>query len=181
MNTTSDHQQPSVCEERVFDAIHQEQAVPLRNFLYYKTGDLERACDLAQEAFARLWVNCAQVIFDKAKSFLFTTANRLFLDEVDHAKVVLKFQRRNDYQEEQIQTNPEFLYRQEEFKGILEEAISSLPEKQRVVFLLSRIDRMSYTEIAEHLDLNIKTVEKHVSSALKRLRDMLDELQHTKI
>ena len=171
----------SVCEEKVFNERHETHVVALRNFLFYKLGDLEKARDFTQESFIRLWNNCSKVIFDKAKSYLFTIANRLFLDETDHRKVVLKFQHRTDLSESQMDHNPEFVYRQEEFKERLEEAVSDLPEKQRVVFLLSRIDKMKNREIACHLDVSIKTVEKPIARALGYLREPLDGLKDMKL
>ncbi|MEL7146861.1 MAG: sigma factor, partial [Bacteroidota bacterium] len=76
-----------------FTVIHDEMAIPLRNFLFYKTGNLEQSKDLAQESFIRLWSNLDRVKEGKVKSYLFTIANRLFLDHTDHQKVILKFQR----------------------------------------------------------------------------------------
>jgi RNA polymerase sigma factor (sigma-70 family) len=171
----------SICEEQVFHEVHSMYASALRNFLFYKLGSLEKAKDFAQEAFIRLWNNCSKVDFEKSKSYLYTIANRLFLDEADHQKVVLKFQHRQGVSERQMDSNPEYLYRQEEFKTNLEEAVSSLSEKQRVVFLMSRIDKMQNREIAEAMYLSIKTVEKHISSSLRLLKEKLDELKHLKL
>jgi RNA polymerase sigma factor (sigma-70 family) len=167
--------QPSVCQEKVFQGIYETNVKSLRNFIYYKLGDLEKASDFAQEAFTKLWINCSKVIIEKAKSYLFTTANRMFLDEIDHQKVVLKFEKRADMTTARMEQNPEFLYRENEFKEKLERSISELPEKQRAAFLLSRIDKMPYKEIALTLDINIKTVEKHVSNALKSMKSALEE------
>ncbi|MFY0608435.1 MAG: sigma-70 family RNA polymerase sigma factor [Cyclobacteriaceae bacterium] len=172
---------PSLCEERTYQEVHTSHAKNLQNFLFYKCGDLEQAKDFAQECFIRLWNNCSKVSFDKVKSYLFTIGNRLFLDSYDHQKVVLKFEYRQNSSEAQLESNPEFIYRHDEFKGQLEGAISSLPEKQRTVFLLSRIDKMKNREIADTLDISIKMVEKHISSSLKNLREQLDQLNHAKI
>lgn len=171
----------TVCEEQTFQEVHRTHETPLRNFLFYKFGDLEKARDFAQDAFIKLWHNCSKVTFDKAKSYLFTVANRLFLDDYDHQKVVLKFQHRQSISESQMERNPEYIYEEGEFKERLEEAVSSLPEKQRVVFLMSRIDKMKNQEIADALELSIKTVEKHITSALKSLKENLDELTSFKI
>ena len=73
--------------ESGFKAFYLEYAEGLRNFLYYKTGDVQQAADLMQEAFVRLWQKRTDVQPEKAKSFLFTVANRLFLDKVRHQKV----------------------------------------------------------------------------------------------
>ncbi|MEQ9286701.1 MAG: sigma-70 family RNA polymerase sigma factor [Cyclobacteriaceae bacterium] len=171
----------SVCEEKVFNEVHSSHVVSLRNFLFYKSGDLEKAKDIAQEAFVRLWNNCKKVALDKVKSYLFTTANRLFLDDVDHQKVILKFQHRSGMSESQLEHNPEYLYREGEFKARLEEAVSSLPEKQRVVFLMSRIDKIKNKDIADQLDISIKTVEKHLATSISTLKSMLDDLSELKI
>jgi len=84
----------NICQEKVFQSIFVEQAERLRNFMYYKTGNLQQAEDLMQDAFGKLWENCEKVIVAKAKSFLFTVANNLFLNQVEHRKVVLKFENR---------------------------------------------------------------------------------------
>lgn len=171
----------SLCEEHVFHETYSEHELKVRNFLFYKLGDLEKARDFTQEAFIRLWNNCAKVVLEKAKGFLFTTANRLFLDHFNHQKVVLKFEYRMDRSEQHMEHNPEFLYEGEEFKKRLESAVSSLPEKQRVVFLMSRIDKFKNREIAEIMNISIKTVEKHISTSVKSLKENLDELDNLKI
>jgi RNA polymerase sigma-70 factor (ECF subfamily) len=171
----------SICEEEVFHNVHHDHAAALRNFLFYKFGNLEKAKDVAQDAFIRLWDNCAKIPFEKSKSFLFTTANRLFLDDYDHQTVVLKFERRSATTEAQMESNPEFLYRSEEFNLQLESVLSAVAEKPRTVFLMSRIDKMKNKEIAETLDLSIKTVEKHLSNVLKTLKENLEELKAFKL
>ena len=173
--------QKSICEDHVFQEVHSTYELPIRNFLFYKLGDLEKAKDFAQESFVRLWNNCSKVTFEKVKSYLFTTANHLFLDDYDHQKEVLKFEYRSDATESRLEQNPEHLYREQEFKTRLEDAISDLPEKQRVVFLMSRIDKLKNKEISETLDISIKTVEKHVSSAIKNLKNSLDEMADLKL
>ncbi len=171
----------SICEEKIFHSVHSEHAAPLRNFLFYRFGSLEKARDCAQEAFAKLWENCSKVSLDKAKSYLFTIANRRFLDDMDHQKVVLKFEQRQSMNEAQMESNPEYMYRKDDFKERLERLISDLPEKQRVVFLMSRIDKIKNKEIANVLGISIKTVEKHLTTTLKSLKEKMDEIKDFKI
>ncbi len=171
----------TICEEHVFYEVHRAHAVALRNFLFYRVGSLEKARDLVQDTFIKLWSNCHKVSLEKARSYLFTVANRLFLDDADHQKVALKFQYRHGVTERHTETSPEYLYRQEEFKQRLEKAISGLPEMQRTVFLMSRIDKMPNKEIAETLQLSVKTIEKHITSSLTRLKEKLDDAKHLKL
>lgn len=158
----------NVCQEETFKSVFLEHAKGLRNFLYYKTGNLQRSEDLVQDAFGKLWENCAKVTFEKARSFLFTVANNLFLNQVEHQKVVLKFEQKGHSQKSNI--DPQFLMEEEEFRKRLEQGISNLPEGQRVVFLMNRIDKKKYREIAEELNISIKAVEKRMHKALLTLR-----------
>ena len=151
---------------KLFDSLYDG----LRKFLYYKSGSMEQAEDLAQESFLILWKKRENIDPDKVKSYLFTIANNLFLNEVKHQKVVLKFQKRPQ-QEATFQT-PQYRMEEEEFRQRLTRAISELPEKHRVVFLMNRVDKLTYREIAERLELSVKAVEKRMHKALMTLRDI---------
>ena len=61
---------------------------------------------------------------------------------------------------------------EEEFRLRLEKAIAELPEKNRVVFLMNRIDKLTYKEIADQLNLSVKAVEKRMHKALLKLRSL---------
>ena len=158
----------TICQEKIFQKIYIDQAQALRNFLYYKTGNLQQAEDLMQDAFGKLWENCAKVVLDKAKSYVFTIARNLFLNQVEHQKVVLKFEKKTAPQQSDI--TPQYLLEEKEFQERLEAAISALPEGQRLVFLMNRIDKKKYREISEELEISVKAVEKRMHQALLHLR-----------
>lgn len=158
----------NICEENQYKAVYNQYVTPLRNFIYYKCGDLKLAEDLGQDAFIKMWENCTNVTKEKAKSYLYTVANNLFLNKVKHQKVVLKFEQK-PHSEADIK-DPAYLLEEKEFKQKLEKAISDLPEKQREVFLLNRIDKLKYKEIASLLSISVKAVEKRMHNALATLR-----------
>ncbi len=160
----------STCLPDNFQNLFIEISDGLRNFIYYKSGNGVLAQDICQESFLRLWKNCAKVPMEKAKSFLYTIANNLFLDNVKHKQVVLKFQ--ENPVKSSTNQSPEFLLEEKEFKSKLENAISQLPENQRIVFLMNRIDKKTYKEIAEELELSVKAVEKRMHKALVELRKL---------
>jgi RNA polymerase sigma-70 factor (ECF subfamily) len=164
----------SICKPKVFEKVFNTHSETLRNFMYYKCGDKDLAEDFVQEAFVKLWNNCAKVLMEKAKSYLFTVANNLFLNEVAHKKVVLKHQQTITTHHTNL--SPEFLLEEKEFMQKLQNAIAELSEKEREVFLLNRIDKKKYKEIAELLDISIKTVEKRMSLALKALREKIGNI-----
>ena len=164
----------SVCEEKTYKLLFDTYSKTLFNFIYYKCGDTNHAEDVVQEAFIKLWNNCSNVIFEKAKSFLFTVARNFFLNDVAHQKIVL--QHKSTLGPDRTDETPEYLLEGKEFMTKLEKAIADLPEKQREVFLLSRIDKKKYSEISEMLDITVKAVEKRMSQALTILREQLGNI-----
>lgn len=140
---------------------------------------MNKAQDLTQEAFIKLWQNCAKVTIPKAKTYLYTIGKRLFLNEIKHQNVVLKFEKNSVQRNEQ--EDPEYLLEQQEFKSKLEQAIANLSEKEREVFLMAKIENLSYKEIAERIDISVKGVEKRMSNALRNLKNQVQELKRYKI
>lgn len=165
----------SVCEQINYETIFNNHSKILYNFVYYKCGDQQQAEDIVQDAFVKLWKNCAKVEYDKAKSFLFTVARNLFLNEVAHKKIVLQHHQTLPTNESTSQT-PQYLLEEQEFMAKLNEAIASLPDKQRDVFLLSRIDKKKYSEISEITGISVKAVEKRMSLALITLREKIGDI-----
>ena len=70
--------------------------------------------------------------------------------------------------------SPQYALEEKEFKEQLENIIASMPEKQRDVFLMNRIDELTYKEIADRLELSVKAVEKRMHGALSFLRDKVN-------
>ncbi|TXG39838.1 sigma-70 family RNA polymerase sigma factor [Seonamhaeicola maritimus] len=165
----------NICAEHIFSSIFNKHAKDLHNFLYYKFGELLNPKDKAQEAFVKLWENCSKISPEKAKSFLFTTANNLMLNEAAHQKVVLKHQQ---IAKPKLSTNenPEFLMREKEYNDKLQRALANLTEPQRVAFMMNRVEGKRFKEIAEILDISTKAVEKRIYGALKKLREDIKEL-----
>ena len=164
----------NICEEHVFSSIFNKHAKDLHNFLHYKYGNLLNPKDKVQEAFIKLWENCKKIAPNKAKSFLFTTANNLMLNEVAHQKVVLKHQQTKP--KSHTNENPEFLMQEHEYMQKLQKALSNLTEAQRVAFLMNRVEGKRFKEIAEILEISTKAVEKRIYGALEKLRKDIKEL-----
>ena len=163
--------QEGVCEEAVYRRTYQEQVDRLRNFLFYKFGQVDQLEDLVQEAFVRLWENCAKVRPQKARSYLFTVASNLNINRAKHQQVVMAFRRKTKAVSIELE-DPHFQLEQKEFSERLQASINQLPENQRVVFLMNRIDKISYREIAELLGISQKAVEKRMHKALISLRQL---------
>ncbi|WP_136480137.1 RNA polymerase sigma factor [Cognatitamlana onchidii] len=164
----------NICEEHIFSSIFNKHAKDLYNFLHYKFGDLLNPKDKVQEAFIKLWENCSKIPPNKAKSFVFTTANNLMLNEVAHQKVVLKHQQTK--QKTATNESPEFLMQESEYRDKLQKALENLTEAQRVAFMMNRVEGKRFKEIAELLNISTKAVEKRIYGALEKLRKDIKEL-----
>lgn len=165
-----------ICKENIFSSFFKSHAKSLRNYLYYKFGNENQAEDITQEAFIKLWQNCADVPLEKAKSYLYTIANNASLNVISHQKVVLNYAKSSPTKES-TNESPEFLLEEEQFKSKLLQAIEKLNEKQRVAFLMNRIDGKKYAEIAKELEISVKAVEKRIHLALIELRKELENFK----
>ncbi|MEE9349837.1 MAG: sigma-70 family RNA polymerase sigma factor [Flavobacteriaceae bacterium] len=159
------------CNPIIFEEVFNLYAKDLKRFLFFKYRDLETAEDVMQDSFVKLWENCENVPYDKVKSYLFTIANNQFLNIKKHEKVI----RKNEFRHTKSITNesPEFLMIEQEYLVEIEDAIASLTHKQREVFLLSRIEKKKYKEIALQLNISVKAVEKRMHLALIVMRKVM--------
>ena len=146
------------------------------NFLLFKTKDTARAEDLLQEVFLRFWNARTRLNENQSiRNYLYTIADNLVLNEIRHDKVVARHKSNVDTIFFTNTENPEFILEDKEWKKRLEDTIASLPEKPRIIFLMSRMEDLSYQEIADRLSISIKTVETHMVKALKHIRERLSK------
>lgn len=162
------------CEEMVYNDLFRKIAPLLRNFLYAKFKHEERANDMVQEAFLTLWKNCAKVLPEMAKAYVFRVAQNQMLKQIDKDKTKEKhigFIHKSAHNE-----NPEFQLEFSEFDQLVQKAINGLTEAQREVFLMNRIEKMTYAQIAQTLEISQKAVEKRMHKALLSLRAKIGKI-----
>ena len=164
-----------ICEEKVFEQVYSKYAKDVHDFLYYKYGNQHNPDDTMQDAFVKLWENCAKTSFQRAKSYVFTIANNLMLNKIKHKKVVLAYQK--EPVRDRTNETPEFLLEEEQFFQQYQNALSKLNEEQRVAFSLSKIEGKKYKEIAEILNVTEKVVEYRIVSAFKQLKQELESFR----
>lgn len=163
-------EEQSLCNSMVFENVYKTHVTTLRNYIYYKSGDIDLAEDIVQDCFIKALENCSKIILKTVKSYLFKVATNTFLNSVKHKKVVLEHQKLSPKVNTVNNENPEFVLEEKEFLNKLQDAISRLSEKQREVFLLNRINKKTFKEIAVLLNISVKAVEKRMSNALRALR-----------
>lgn len=160
-------------EESAIDLVFRKYYSFLCKSVYRIISDTQITEDLAQEVFYELWRKKAQLnITTSLRAYLKRAALNKALNYIRDQKIDF----RNAPAKEEL-TSKEASIVQElaavNLQQEIDQAIDSLPEKCRLVFVLSRYEEMSYRQIAEQLDISIKTVENQISKALKSLRKAL--------
>ncbi|AWX43507.1 hypothetical protein HME9304_00496 [Flagellimonas maritima] len=165
----------NICEDSLFEKIYNKHSQNLHDFLYYKYGENYNPADKAQEAFVKLWENCSKVTMEKAKSYLFTVANNMMLNEFKHQKVVLNH--RKVAPRAYTNENPEYLMQKEEYYQQYQECLAKMSEEQRTAFLLNKVEGKKHAEIAEMLGITRKVVEYRIYSAFDLLKKDLENFK----
>ncbi|MCD4710742.1 MAG: sigma-70 family RNA polymerase sigma factor [Bacteroidales bacterium] len=143
----------------------------MRRYLYYRCGDTTISTDLAQDTFMRIWEKQMELLPEKDTGLLYKIAGDLFVSHTRRER--LRREAPKEIRIEQSGRTPEEELQYQELQEKYEKTLMKLPENQRVVFLMSRMEELTYQEIATRLSLSVKTVEKRVSGALSRLRKEL--------
>ncbi len=128
--------------------------------------------EIVQDFFVKLWEKKDQITIETSvKNYLFRSVKNLCLNQIKHNNIKTEHARRiiagtdsNDFSQYYIEVD---------LKKEIEESIESLPEKRREIFRLSREEGLKYREIAEKLNISIKTVEAQMGLAIKTLREKL--------
>lgn len=154
-----------------FKNIFERKFDELRGYLIYRCGDEELATDIAQECFMKVWEKRESIEMKQVTGLLFKMASDLFINSFQYKKRTQKIFENLRFDVEDY--SPEELLSFEQLKNKYETLVEEMPENQRAVFLMSRIDGLQYKEIAERLGLGVKAVEKRMGIALNYLRNAL--------
>lgn len=157
-----------------FDVLYRKYSKKLYKFSYSILKSTEESENLIQEVFLNLWENRHKVEKNSSiKSYIFTIT-------YNSAISILRKKAREsefiDYLKSLQVINEDTVSAELEYKELtikLSEIIKTLPQRQREVYLLHRVEGLKYSEIAEHLNISINTIENHMSRALKTIREKL--------
>ena len=138
----------------------------------YKVLKDEEACkDVVQEVFLSIWGNEQLQDIKNIEGYLHQSVRYKVLMALRKAKVSEKHL---ETVTEVAENTTENLLAYEELNDTVERSIGSLPERCQEVFRMSRMENLSNKEIAERLDISVRTVETHIGNALRKLKNALD-------
>lgn len=163
-----------------FNEIFRQYAKPLFYYAAKFVGD-DKAKDIVQDTFVKLWADKTLVITKSLNSLLFTTIRNRCLQQLEKQKV------RNKYIEsirQKLRTEELLFFMDErsslieqELENKLNQVLNNLPERCRQIFVMSRFENKKNREIAEELNISVKAVEKQITKALSTIRtEMKDYL-----
>lgn len=143
----------------------------IRDYIFYKSGDEELATDIVQECFMKVWEKKLEFNEKPLRSLLYKMANDLFISKYRRDKVAQKYLAKLEPMIDKYSPEEELAFQETKLK--YESTLENLSEKQREVFLMSRMEGLKYQEIAERLQLSVKAVEKRMTGALAAFRKVL--------
>jgi RNA polymerase sigma-70 factor (ECF subfamily) len=157
--TVSDYNQ---CVDQYSDGLYR--------FILKNIKDSEKASDIVQDSFEKLWRRIAEVAFEKAKSYLFSTAYHTMIDGIRKEKRIEDFNH----------VKPELYSHEDQYSDlqeILHAALDKLPEIQRTVILLRDYEGYSYQEIGEITELSESQVKVYIYRGRVFLKNYIGSME----
>jgi RNA polymerase sigma-70 factor, ECF subfamily len=163
-------------DEKVFEELFKTYYIPLCEYCLRYVSDPDIAEEIVQDLFFRMWIKRDEInINTSMKSYLYMALRNHAINHINHLKIHDKY-----HQFIQIRAKTDIDYQidvleEKDMERIMKKAVAMLPEKRRQIFEMSRFENMKYHEIAEKLNLSVKTVESQMSKALENLRKIIDK------
>jgi RNA polymerase sigma-70 factor (ECF subfamily) len=169
------NQNISSLNKESFEKLFKEYFKPLTSFAFKFVKDIDDAKSIVHDVFMKLWKKKDEIDMSRSvKSYLFTSVNNRSLNFIrDHKKFtddefIMDIQHDENWEPANEMTA-------DEIQKKVDATLESISPKVKQVFQMSRNEGLKYKEIAEKLGISVKTVETHMSTALKALRENLKE------
>ena len=161
---------------KAFDQLYENYSGRLYRFAFMLLKNKDDARDIVQETFLKIWQKRDELSEEKSfKSFLFTVSYNIIIDQLRkklNDKKYLEFLEKNfNFDDNSIRNMADFNILDHQIRDIVEE----LPNRRKEIFQLSRTKGRSNQEIAEELNISVKTVETQLNLAVKFLKSRLSD------
>ena len=161
-----------------YEIVFREYYRPMTAYAFRFLGDLSASESIAQDVFLRLWQKRHEIMITSSlQHYLFRSVKNNCINYIEHEKIKTGYQDFVIKNEADRSEYSEFFLEFGLMKKI-QTAIAALPEKRQEIFRLAREDGLKYREIADRLQISIKTVETQMTLALKQLRESLKEYKN---
>ena len=169
--------------ESLFELLFIKNRKMFERLAYLQIGSEEEAKDIVSKCFMSLWEHRDNIRKDQVLSYLFISVRNACLDyrraNTRHKKIYENIQSKErgamEYYSKAIESCDPAMVFAEEIQSIVLKTLSNIPQREREVFIKTRVEGLSYKETAEALGLSYKAVDKSLQNTVKRLRLELGE------
>jgi len=172
MESSSDIKWLKAGDESSFQKFFETHYKALVGFAFKYLEDIDESEEVVQESFTKLWEKRSSIeLSGQLSGYMFSMVRNVCLNKFKHEEVARK------YKAEILHTSNEFEGEassfDQEMHHRLHQLIDELPDQCQKIFQMSRFEDLKYAQIADKLDLSVKTVENQISKALKIIREDL--------
>ena len=155
-------------EVTFFEGLYRDYFTRTLFFAQQYLPDPEEAREIAQETFVTLWEKRTEIRPDlSVQAFILTIAKQKYSDSLTARETMANYSALSDETFDTVQM--------QELEQLIGQALSELPEKTRIIYKMSRDQEMTYEEIAQEIDLSVKSVEYNMTKALAHMRHKLKD------
>lgn len=165
-------------DEEAFERLFKAYYFDLSRFVWRYVESKAIAEELVQEVYANIWENRAQWNpTSSLKLYLYQSVKHQALDYLKHEKVRDKYDPKwMAAKKENATLDFRDSRREQQIREAIRREVEALPSRSKMTYKLHRYDGLTYKEIAEVMDVSVKTVESQMTRTLKRLRKRLSYL-----
>lgn len=161
-------------DESAFEMIFKSHYQPLCNYAYSFLRDRDEAEEVVQATFLTVWEKRDGItIASSLKAYLYRAVRNSCLNAIKHAKIKERHAEETAFVSDKSHESVAQSLISTELDQKIGDALMALPEQCRLIFKMSRYEELKYAEIAQQLDISIKTVENQIGKALKIMREQL--------
>lgn len=164
-------------DEYAFQTLYERYWHKLYSYTVHKVEFQETAEEIVQDVFIDLWKRREGLAVDRLESYLFRAVRNRIIDVI-RASLTRKHHEESSQlirfpDKERLDTDEQLAYN--ELYSAIHDGLSLLPEKTGEIFRLNRLDQLSAREISTLLDIPVRTVEYHITHALRTMKVYLQD------
>lgn len=176
MDKVTEHTSLKIESREQFESLFNEHYANLCAYANNFLKDVEASEEVVQDVLFKLWINRGSIeINTSVSSYLFRSVRNAALNVIKHVNIREDYKVHNERMIQMQEHDEEDKVIVSELEEKIRKAIDELPLERRKIFIMSRYEGLKYREIADKLDISVKTVENQMGSALKHLRTELQD------
>ena len=161
---------------KIFEALFREYYPLMCELAEYRLKDTDASEEIVQDIFYNIWKNRKKLsISSSVKSYLLKATHNNCLQYLNHKKTERKYEDYIRNENKIMRNDPSDVLRYRELDQKINNTLDKLPGRCREIFTLSRFEGLKYREIAEKLEISVKTVEANMGKALRIFRHSLKD------